>query len=130
MKIEVLVRWTEVKRQSNDEETKLKKLLNGDESKGQPEIYYDYSPMVLDIDDIARFNRGSSPDITTLRFKDGEGCVIKCPYKAFVDIYMECTGKTILSALPKDYTDGGEDLNTTDPDSFDLDDEDEYDDDF
>jgi hypothetical protein len=104
MKIEVLVRWTELKMKSqNDDESYVKRLVDGNSSTNEVEAYYDYSPMVMDINDIARFNRSNDVNFTTLRMTDGEGYVIKFPYKEFIELYVESTGKTVMSCLPSDY---------------------------
>jgi hypothetical protein len=105
MKVEALVRWSELKFTGNNEseEAYLKRLVDGEEPKNKAEIFYEYSPMVFDTDDISRFNRSNDKEHTTLRFKDGDGYVIKYPYADFMEFYIESTGKTVTSLLPVEY---------------------------
>jgi hypothetical protein len=104
MKIEVLVRWSEMRYESTDkQENYVKRILEGEEEGPKPVIHYEFSPMVLDILDIARFNRSNHQDFTTVRMVDGDAYVIKFPYNDFIQFYIELTGKTITSALPKDF---------------------------
>lgn len=133
MKIEVLVRWTEFKQiKQDDNDAYVKRLVEGDEANRgmmKAQVFYDYSPMVMDINDIARFNRSNDPNFTTLRMKDGEGYVISYPYKDWIQLYMELTGKTIMCLLPDNWEHtsteiGGDDIEFGDS----LDDEDEFDD--
>jgi hypothetical protein len=113
MKIEVLVRWAEIIpfSKENDPEGYLKRIVDGEESNNEsikPKIKYEFSPMILDVDDIARFNRSNSKDLTTLRMKDGEGYVIKFPYEEFVESYIEWTGYVIHSYVRENFEEGGD----------------------
>jgi hypothetical protein len=121
MLIEALVRWTEMALKKEDkQEAFLRRIVDGDLNPGslQPEFYYDFSPMVFDIRDVGRFNRAKDPGYTTIRFRDGDGAVIKIPYLEFVDLYIELTGQSIRDALPSDYVDPEEEArdNETDTD--------------
>jgi hypothetical protein len=102
--IEVLVRWTELKmKERNDGEAYLKRIVDGEDNPyDNLQAYHDYSPMVIDIYDIARFNKSHDTRFTTLRMKDGDGYVIKYPYKDFMELYISSTGRSILSCTPED----------------------------
>lgn len=108
MNIEVLVRWTEFKAVDTKEDDELNNIINPnyqEENRGvfKAQVHYDFSPMVLDTDDIARYNRSNDPLYTTLRMKDGEGYVIKFPYLEFMNTMIDITGKTVMSCLPQDW---------------------------
>lgn len=103
MHIEVLIRWTEVRNVQEDEDAAARRIIDGEESLPRMSVRYDYSPMVVNIADVARFNRSNDVGHTTLRFTDGDSYVIKYDYENFMDLYIELTGKTITSCLPEDY---------------------------
>lgn len=112
MNIEVLVRWTELKAvpQQNTNDDYLKRLTDPnyepEQEQVQAQVVYDYSPMVMDLDDVKRFNRSNDPNFTTLRMNDGVSYVIKFPYLDFMQMYIEYTGKTVMSCLPADFENG------------------------
>lgn len=100
--VEVLVRFTEVKMKETDEqENYLKRIVDGDNSNSssQPELYYEFSPMIFDIDDVARFNKSRDPNLTTILFKDGAGYVVKLTYSEFTELFVKQTGKTVFTVL-------------------------------
>lgn len=117
--IETLVRWTEIRMKAeNSEDALLKRLVDGDETAGRqhPEFYYDFSPMVFDLDDVARFNRSKDPEYTTIRFEDGESFIVKISYKTFVDLWVQQTGKAIYSILPDDFEPSEDKKNNSEDD--------------
>lgn len=97
-----MVRWTEMRIKPTDtEENQLKKLVSGEDSpEYMPEFFYQYSPQVFEIEDVARFNRSQDKKSTTLRFKDGDSCVVDIPYEKWRKLYIQCTGKVIHSTIP------------------------------
>lgn len=107
--VEVLVRWTEVKvKKTDDNDEYVKRLIKGESDEEQNPYknlvaYYDYSPMVIDLYDIARFNRSNDPNFTTLRMKDEEGYVIRYPYVEFCELYSQALGRQIFSLVPEDF---------------------------
>lgn len=106
MLIEALVRWTELDYKRDDsDEAYAKRIISGEETgpMSAPKFVFDFSPMVFDLNDIVRFNRAHDPNYTTLRFKDGDGFVIKYPYKEFLALWIELTGKNIQCILPEDF---------------------------
>lgn len=105
MKLEALVRWSELKfKESDSTQDYLDRIIGDGEQQQAPKatISYDYSPMVFDTDDISRFNRSNDPEFTTLRFKDGDGYVIKYPYLEFRDLYSQLGGRAIVSITGED----------------------------
>jgi hypothetical protein len=124
MIVEMLVRWTEMSfKKSKSDDDEIRRIINGDDNSSfgglQPEITHDYSPIVFNMEDVARFNRGSEPGYTTVRFYDGDAYTMKVSYKEFMSIYSEFKdGKFIHSHLPEDYKDPFGD----EPDNIDEDD--------
>lgn len=106
----MLARWTEMELNSppatSSEDNDIRRLLgSGDEAEGsfaQPKFFYSFAPVVFDLDDIARFNKAVDAEFTVIRFYDGEGCVVKYPYVTFQQLFIQNSGKTILSFVPKD----------------------------
>lgn len=94
--VELLVRWVNMEVAPIDEdEAYIKKLVKGEDSVRNPKFSYDYSPLTFNMKDVLRFNEASDKMCTTIRFADNESCVVKIEYKAFQQLYMECTGTTI-----------------------------------
>lgn len=107
MVVEALVRWTEMQFKQEDEaEAAIKRMVSGDIEgvMPQPTFFYDYSPLVFDLNDVTRFNRAHDPEFTTLTFVDGERYVIKYAYRDFQNLYIQNTGHTILSIVPKEWS--------------------------
>lgn len=102
-----MVRWTEMRIKPTDKnEAKLKELLDGEpQPQFSPEFYYEFSPMVFEMNDVARFNRSHDKKSTTLRMKDGEGFVVDLIYEDFKALYTECTGRVIV--VIKESKEGG-----------------------
>ena len=90
MMLEVLVRWTEFKTAEG---------LDDFESTPKFQASYDISPMVIDVNDIKRFNKANEKGYTTIRFDDGDGCVIKYDFDSFSEVYSEMTGKSITRLI-------------------------------
>jgi len=112
MMIELMVRWTEMRIKPTDQnEAQLKKLIEGEpQPEFTPEFFYEFSPMVFEMSDVARFNRSHDKKSTTLRMKDGEGFVVNLSYEEFKALYTECTGHAIV--VVKD-AQGGNNIDTT-----------------
>jgi hypothetical protein len=102
MVIEAMVRWTEMRlKKRDDQEAYLNRLVNGDPESDIPEaeFHYELSPMVFDMDDVLRYNLGTDPNFTILRMKDGDGFMVQIPYEKFKQLWVECTGRSILSVM-------------------------------
>lgn len=106
MVVEMMVKWTELKLSTpnkSEDELFAERVISGmDTSAPKAEYYNTYSPMVFEMDDVARFNRSNDPKCTTIRFKDGDGYVILVKYEDFRDLYTECTGSAILSTIDQE----------------------------
>lgn len=101
MIIEAMVRWTEMRIKPTDqEESKMKKLINGEDSpEFVPEFYYQLGPMIFDLKDVARFNRSYDGKSVTIRFSDGETCVLDMSYEDFRDLFIQTTGMAVHSTI-------------------------------
>jgi uncharacterized GH25 family protein len=100
--IEALVRWTEMKfKESDKAEDYLKQVIDGEDPIPQAEITTEFSPMVFDMEDVVRFNRANTENLTTVRFDDGDVFVVSVPYKKFCELYIQATGKSIVSVIDK-----------------------------
>lgn len=103
MLIEVLVRWTQLHFEGgkSSEESYYDRIINGEssESQGIPQasISYDYTKMTFDTADVKRWNANTDPELTTVRFSDGESFVIKVPYDYFCDFMSDTLDKSITS---------------------------------
>lgn len=108
MTVEALVRWTELKMNKppmSADEIAAERAINGvDPSHNTPEIFYSFSPMCFEMEDVARFNKSNDEGCTTIRFKDGDGYVVKVEYKQFRELYTDCTGKSVLSIIEQEPT--------------------------
>lgn len=96
-----MVRWTELRMTQEDpEETQMKRLLDGEVSAGvTPEFFYNFAPMTFDINGVARFNKSHDKRFTTLRFTDGDVCVVDIPYESFRELYIRTTGAAVHSTI-------------------------------
>jgi hypothetical protein len=127
MLVELLVRWTEMSVKPTDsEQANLSRLLEGKEVPDfTPEFSFAYSPMVLDLDDIARFNRSQDEQSTTLRMKDGDTFVVDVDYKEFRKLYVTGVGKNIHGLIEESKKTTKKGASNTKPESkgddFDID---------
>jgi len=98
MKIELMVKWTDVREDEDfKEELKMKKLL-GEIEDGEPikqEKVVTYGPLVIDAKDIKSFN-WVDDNHTVIRMYDGESYCINMPYEIWSEVFIRITGETII----------------------------------
>ncbi len=103
MMIEAMVRWTEMRIKPTDpEEAKYKRLMEGEtQADFTPEFYHQFAPMVFDLSDVSRFNKSHDRGSTTLRFTDGDVCVVDITYEDFRNLYMQQTGVHVHTTITR-----------------------------
>lgn len=101
MMVEAMVKWMELRAKKTDgDDAQLRRLVHGEETPDFiPEIIYSYSPMVFDMEDVSRFNRSSDMKSTTVRFHDGDYCVMDITYEEFRNLWMQLRGDNIHSTV-------------------------------
>lgn len=103
MLLEVLVRWTQLHFEGGGksaEDAYYDKIINGEsESPSIPQasISYDYTKMVFDTSDVKRWNQQTDPELTTIRFADGDSFTIKVPYEYFCELMSDSLDRTITT---------------------------------
>jgi hypothetical protein len=92
MKVELPVRWSDVKVIPPEEEEALR-AINGDEIQ-QEEVYH-YDLITLDLKDVRSFNRLDDKH-TILRTYQRDSFCIGVEYEKFVNLWTDLTGEAIM----------------------------------
>ena len=100
MTIEVMVRWPDIDIRKT-ERSDIDRLIDGEEDSVEATIKFVYTPMCMELTPDISFNQATDSLHTVVRYPNGDVRVIKFPYEDFKRVFIECTGKTILTLIEK-----------------------------
>lgn len=104
MRIELLARWVDTESETDKEDERIRRLVEGEEAEPKA-VKFVYEPIVMDTKDIKNFNR-LDEEHTTIRLYPQESYVVKLPYDIFKEVFEAETGQVIKSIYVSPFLEG------------------------